>query len=147
MDTSETLTFPGRFDSLAAINKFVTRNAEAAGLDAKAVYAVQMAVDEACSNIIEHAYGGEDRGTIECNCRVRPDKLIVTLVDYGCPFDPSSVPLPDLCANLDKRSSGGLGVFFMRQLMDQVQFESTPGAGNTLTLIKHRKTTHWASDI
>lgn len=140
MDTSETHTFPGRFDSLAAINKFVTRIAEAAGLDSKAIYAVQMAVDEACSNIIEHAYGGEGQGSIECTCHVHNDRLVVILGDYGCPFDPSNIPIPDLCANLDKRSSGGLGVFFMRQLMDQVHFESTPGVGNTLTLIKRRKT-------
>jgi serine/threonine-protein kinase RsbW len=140
MDTSETRTFPGRFDSLAAISKFVTRIAETAGLDSKAVYDVQMAVDEACSNIIEHAYGGEGRGPINCTCRVQDDALTVILGDYGCPFDPSSVPRPDLCANLDKRTSGGLGVFFIRQLMDRVQFESDPRAGNTLTLIKRRKT-------
>ena len=139
MDTSETHTFPGRFDSLAAINQFVTRVAETAGLGTKAIYAVQMAVDEACSNIIEHAYGGEGRGPIECTCLVHDDQLIVILGDYGCPFDPSSVPRPNLCPNLDKRSSGGLGLFFIRQLMDHVLFESKPGAGNTLTLIKRRK--------
>jgi serine/threonine-protein kinase RsbW len=140
MDTSETQTFPGRFDSLAAINKFVTRIAQDAGLGPKAIYAVQMAVDEACSNIIEHAYGGEGRGPIECTCRVQDDKLVIVLGDYGCPFDPSTVPRPDLCANLDKRSSGGLGVFFMREMMDQVHFESNPDVGNTLVLVKHRKT-------
>jgi serine/threonine-protein kinase RsbW len=139
MDTSETHTFPGRFYSLSAITQFVTRIAESAGLDPKAIYDVQMAVDEAFSNIIEHAYGGEGRGPIQCTCRVRDDQLIVILRDYGHPFDPSSVPGPDLCANLEKRSSGGLGLFFMQQLMDQVQFESEPGAGNTLTLIKRRR--------
>jgi serine/threonine-protein kinase RsbW len=139
MDTSETQTFPGRFDSLTAINRFVTRFAETAGLGPKATYDVQMAVDEACSNIIEHAYGGQGRGPIECTCRVHDDQLIVILNDYGCPFDPSSVPRPDLCANLDKRNSGGLGLFFIQQLMDQVQFASKPGVGNTLTLIKRRK--------
>ena len=139
MDTSETHTFPGRFDSLAEINRFVTRFAETAELCPKAIYAVQMAVDEACSNIIEHAYGGQGRGPIECTCRIQGDQLIVILSDYGCPFDPASVPRPDLCANLDKRSAGGLGLFFMQQLMDQVQFASRPGVGNTLTLIKRRK--------
>jgi serine/threonine-protein kinase RsbW len=53
MDTSQ--TFPGRFDSLTVISEFVTRAAQAAGLDTRAVCAVQLAVDEACSNIIEHA--------------------------------------------------------------------------------------------
>ncbi|NIV28295.1 MAG: hypothetical protein GWN58_01915, partial [Anaerolineae bacterium] len=90
----ETLTFPARYDSLAAIDEFVSRAAEAAGLDERAVYAVQMATDEAFSNIIKHAYGGEGRGVIECTCRVDADRLIVTLRDHGRRFDPASVPEP-----------------------------------------------------
>jgi len=136
MDTSETRTFPGRFDSLGAICKFVTQIAKAAGLAPRSVYAVQMAVDEACSNIIEHAYGGEGRGPIECTCQVYDDRLVVTLHDYGCTFDPATIPQPDLEACLQDRHTGGLGVYFMHRLMDHVQFESTPGAGNTLTLVK-----------
>jgi serine/threonine-protein kinase RsbW len=139
MDTSETRTFPGRFDSLGAICKFVTRMAQAAGLAPQAVYAVQVAVDEACSNIVEHAYGGEGRGPIECTCHVYDDRLIVTLHDYGCPFDPAQIPHPDLKASLQDRNAGGLGVYFMQQLMDHVHFESVPGTGNTLTLIKCKR--------
>jgi len=139
MDTSQTLTFPGRFDSLAAISEFVVRAAEAAGLDAHAIYAVQMAVDEACSNIIEHAYGGEGHGTIECTCRIKDDELTVTLRDHGRPFDPTSVPEPDLHASLEERSGGGLGLYFMRQLMDEVHFEFTPDPGNVLTMVKRKE--------
>jgi serine/threonine-protein kinase RsbW len=98
-----------------------------------------MAVDEACSNIIEHAYGGEGRGPIECACHVYDDRLIIALHDYGCPFDLTQVPQPDLEAGLQDRNAGGLGVYFMHQLMDHVQFESKPGAGNTLTLIKCKR--------
>jgi serine/threonine-protein kinase RsbW len=137
--TSQTLTFPGRFDSLAAISEFVARAAEAADLDERAVYAVQMAVDEACSNIIEHAYGGEGRGAIECTCRVHDDGLTVVLRDYGRIFDPTSVPEPDLDASLEERTQGGLGLYFMRQLMDEVHFEFTPNSGNVLTMVKRRE--------
>ena len=139
MDTSETRTFPGRFDSLAAICKFVTRSAQGAGLGPRSVYAVQIAVDEACSNIIEHAYGGEGRGPIECTCSIYDDRLVVTLHDYGCPFDPAQVPHPDLEAGIQDRHAGGLGVYFIQQLMDQVQFVSAPDAGNTLTLTKCKR--------
>jgi len=141
MDTSQTFTFPGRFDSLAAISEFVTRAAEAAGLDARAVYTVQWAVDEACSNIIEHAYGGEGRGNIECTYRINDDELTVVLRDYGRPFDPTSVPKPDLHASLEDRNSGGLGLYFMCQLMDEVHFEFTPDAGNVLTMVKRKEAT------
>ena len=126
METSKTRSFPGRFDSLAAIGEFVTHAATAVGLDARAVYAVQMAVDEACSNIIEHAYGGEGRGSIECTCHVDDVGLTVILRDYGCLFDPTQVPDPNLQAGLEERSGGGLGLYFMRRLMDEVHFESTP---------------------
>lgn len=134
-------TFPGRFDSLAEIAEFVTRAAGAAGLDKDAVYAVEMAVDEACTNIIEHAYGGEGRGDIECTCEVNHDRLSVTLRDYGCPFNPSSVPEPDIRSALEDRREGGLGVYLIRRLMDEVYFEFTSDSGNVLTMVKRKETT------
>ncbi len=140
MDTSQTHVFPGQFDSLAPIGEFVTHAARAAGLDARAVYAVQMAVDEACSNIIEYAYGGERCGTIECTCRISDDELTVILRDHGRPFDPTSVPEPDIHASLENRDGGGLGFYFMHQLMDEVHFEFTPDSGNVLTMVKRGET-------
>jgi serine/threonine-protein kinase RsbW len=139
MDTPQTATFPARLDSLAAISEFVTRAAEAAGLDARAVYAVQLAVEEACANIIEHAYGGEGRGDIECTCRVNENGLTVILRDYGRPFNPTSVPEPDLYASLEDRKIRGLGLYFIRQLMDQVRFEFTAGSGNVLKMVKRKE--------
>ena len=139
MDTEQTTSFPGRFDSLAAIGEYVTRAAEAAGLDARSVQGVELAVDEACSNIIEHAYGGEGRGDIEVTYRIDGDGLTVLLRDYGSPFNPDGVPEPDLQAPLEERDAGGLGLHFMRQLMDQVRFEFTAGAGNVLTMVKRRE--------
>jgi serine/threonine-protein kinase RsbW len=139
MDTEQTLTFPGWFNSLAAISEFATRAAKVAGLDPCDVYAVQMAVDEACSNIIEHAYGGEGRGAIECTCRIDDDGLTVILRDHGRPFDPTTVPEPDLHASLEDREEGGLGLYFIRQLMDEVRFEFTPDSGNVLTIVKRKE--------
>ncbi|GAB4537387.1 MAG: hypothetical protein Kow0063_24100 [Anaerolineae bacterium] len=109
-------------------------------MDKDAIYAVEMAVDEACTNIIEHAYGGEGRGDIECTCEVNCDKLVVTLRDYGRSFNPSSVPEPDIQAALEDRQEGGLGVYLIRKLMDEVHFEFTPDAGNILTMVKRKET-------
>jgi anti-sigma regulatory factor (Ser/Thr protein kinase) len=139
MDTPKTVTFPARFDNLAAISEFVTRAAEAASLDARAVYAVQLAVEEACANIIEHAYGGEERGDIECTCIVNNNGLAVILRDNGRPFDPTSVPEPDICASLEDRKARGLGLYLIRQLMDKVRFEFTPDSGNVLTMVKRKE--------
>ena len=63
-----TAKFSGRFESLADIRKFVFQAASNAGFDEKEIYAVELAVDEACSNIIEHAYEGEGKGDIICTC-------------------------------------------------------------------------------
>jgi len=139
MDTEQTFVFPGQFKSLAAISEFVAGAAEAAGLDERAVYAVQMAVDEACTNIIEHAYGGEGRGDIEITCRISADKLTVILHDYGRPFDPTGVLSPDLEESLEERNAHGLGLYFMRRLMDEVEFEFRPDSGNVLTMVKYKR--------
>ncbi|MGD1993827.1 MAG: ATP-binding protein [Anaerolineae bacterium] len=138
---ARSIIFPGRFESLAKIGEFVTRAAEEAGFDAREVYAVQLAVDEACSNIIEHAYGGENRGAIECTCRVVPEALIIILQDRGRPFDPEGVPEPNLDASLEERQGGNLGLYFMRQLMDEVRFERKSGSFNVLTMVKRREVT------
>lgn len=138
---TQTRVFPGRFDSLSKISGFVVDAAGAAGLDADAVYAVEMAVDEACTNIIEHAYGGEGQGDIECTCQINHNELTVTLRDYGCPFEPSDVPEPDIDAALEDRQEGGLGLYLIQKLMDEVHFEFTADFGNILTMVKRRETT------
>jgi serine/threonine-protein kinase RsbW len=135
-----TRSFPGRYDSLAEIGDFVREIAIQAGLGNFATYAVEMAVDEACSNIIEHAYGGEGRGEIICTCKVNSQGLIIELEDHGKPFDPQLIADPDLNSGLDNHPSHGLGLFFIRQWMDQVEFEFKENDGNHLILFKKRPT-------
>ncbi|MGD2145100.1 MAG: ATP-binding protein [Anaerolineae bacterium] len=139
MDKDRTQVFPAEYESLAAIDRFVSDAAEEAGFDNDAVYQVRLAVDEACSNIINHAYGGEGRGEIECSCRAQDDDLTVILRDQGAPFDPDSVPPPDLSDDLEERSGGGLGLYFIRELMDEVDFDFRADAGNVLKLVKRKQ--------
>ncbi len=133
-----TVVFPARCDQLIAICTFVTSAARSAGLDSRAVDSVEIAVEEACANIIKHAYGGEGLGDIECTRVVEDSGLTVILRDYGRPFDPGNMPKPDLAASLEEREIGGWGLYFIRQLMDQVRFEFTPDLGNVLTLVKRK---------
>ncbi len=131
-----TKTFPGRYSSLADIAIFIRQAAEEAGLEGFAIYAVETAVDEACSNIIEHGYQGQETGEILCTTLTDNKGLTIILEDGGRPFDPSSIPDPQLDVSLDERKAHGLGLFFMRQLMDEVTF-STRGPINVLTMVKH----------
>jgi serine phosphatase RsbU (regulator of sigma subunit)/anti-sigma regulatory factor (Ser/Thr protein kinase) len=140
----KTLSCAARYGNLAQISGFVTEFAKSAGLDDATCYDIQMAVDEACANIIEHAYGGEDYGEIKCTCCDEPQQLIITLRDQGKAFDPQEVQLPDTHASIEDRPIGGLGLFFMRQLMDEVHFEFIPAtddqpATNVLTLVKRKE--------
>lgn len=131
-------TFPGRFDSLAHIAEYVRLEAEAAGLSCKGTFELETAVDEAVSNIIEHAYGGEGIGDIQCQCNIIENGIKIILEDQGKPFDPTCVPVPDLKAQLKNRKNNGLGYFLMCQLMDEVHFEFLDNK-NRLTLIKRKE--------
>ena len=130
-------SFPGRYENLEKIGDFVRKVATEAGFDSFAVYSVEMAVDEACSNIIEHAYGGEGKGTIRCTCEVTEAELTVSLEDNGQSFNPSEVPSPNLSENLEEREAHGLGLYFIRQWMDDVQF-ITGGKHNKLVMVKRK---------
>jgi anti-sigma regulatory factor (Ser/Thr protein kinase) len=131
--------FPGCFESLESICDLVGQAAQAAGLDDDAVYAVQLAVNEACSNIIRYAYGGEGLGDITLTTQSRGGELVVTLQDHGAPFDPSGVPPPNLDPTKEEMYLEHLGLYWMRSLMDEVNFEFSDEYGNTLTMIKRRQ--------
>ena len=133
------LTVSGYFENLAAIAEFISQAAGQARLDDKTSYALQMAVDEACTNIIEHAYGGEGIGSIQLTYEVRADGLEVIICDQGRPCDPSEVPELDTEAGLTERQARGMGLFFIYELVDKVKFEFGTAQGNRLTLFIRRK--------
>jgi len=131
------MTFAAKFEFLDEIRDFVGGIARSHGFGDKEVYNIQLATDEAASNIIEHAYGGVDNGQIDISCDFLGGKIIVILRDLGISFDPSAIPMPDLKADLSERQIGGLGIFLMRKLMDEVHYESKP-TGNYLTMTKRK---------
>jgi anti-sigma regulatory factor (Ser/Thr protein kinase) len=149
MDQDNVLTVGGRYDQIRKITSFVTSGARGAGLDDDAVFHIELCCDEAASNIIEHAYGGEELGEIVVHYWVDDDAFIVTLSDQGRPFNPDEVPEPQSINNeidapepalaeyLDSLQVGGLGIYFMRKLMDEVHYSFNSPSGNRLTLVKY----------
>jgi anti-sigma regulatory factor (Ser/Thr protein kinase) len=134
------LTVPGRFESLAQIAEFVSAAARSAGWDEDEAFHVQVAVDEACSNIIEHAYGPGKPGEVKLTCCIESQgDLIISIHDNGKPFDPATIPEPPLGADLEDVPEGGLGLYFMRKLMDKVEFRFDAEHGNVLTMVKRRR--------
>ena len=135
----QTVQFAAKFEFLDEIREFVGDVARNSGFSDKEVYNIQLATDEAASNIIEHAYEGIGNGSLEISCGVKNNSITIILVDHGESFDPSDVPPPDLKADLSERKIGGLGLFLMRKLMDEVHYDAEPRKKrNTLTMTKRK---------
>ena len=129
-------TFPGNYKSLEIISEFIIQEAQKIEFSPSEVYAIQTAVDEACANIIDHAYGGENLGQIEIQVQKFKEGIKITLLDSGAPFNPDDIPEPDITSPFEIRKERGLGIFFMQKLMDKVIFEFSQSGINTLTLLK-----------
>jgi serine/threonine-protein kinase RsbW len=132
-------TFEGSLEQLVPIRDFARRAAGHCSGSAEDAFACELACDEAAANIFNHAFAGKS-GRIEmqawCSDLEFPahGALIIQLRYRGKAFDPSRVREPDLAAPLEERPTGGLGLYFMRQLMDKVSFEFDPVSGNLLTM-------------
>ena len=135
----QSIRFAAKFEFLDEIREFVGEIARKGGFGEKDVYNIQLATDEAASNIIEHAYEGTTDGVLDLSCGMEADLIKIILIDYGLPFDPSKIPVPDLKADLSARKIGGLGIFLMRKLMDEVHYEPRADKSNVLTMIKRKR--------
>ena len=135
----QSVRFVAKFEFLDEIREFVGEIARNGGFGEKDVYNIQLATDEAASNIIEHAYEGVSDGVLDLSCGIENEGIRIILIDYGEPFDPSAIPMPDLKADLSDRKIGGLGIFLMRKLMDEVHYEPRDDKSNVLTMIKRKR--------
>ena len=120
---------------LATIRTFVAQTGRDLGLGRQVTDDLVLAVDEACTNVLKHGYGGRG-GKIELAVEAVEEGIRVIVRDWGAAFEPDAVPVPDVTAPLGARPLGGLGLFLMRQVMDDVDFAFDPQQGNTLTMVK-----------
>jgi serine/threonine-protein kinase RsbW len=120
---------------LRAIRDFVAEASRDLGVEDWIIPEVQLAVDEICSNVIEHGYAGQG-GHIEVGVELIKDGVQVIVRDWGIAFDPETVPVPQVDAPLELRALGGLGLFLVGQLMDDVRFEFDGERGNSVTMVK-----------
>ena len=97
---------------------------------------MQLALDEACTNIIEHGYGGEGVGSITIETKLVPKGIQIVVQDTAKAFDPDSVPEPKLGVPLRDLGSRGAGVYLMRKIMDEVEFDFPKDGGTVLRMFK-----------
>lgn len=130
------IVFASDLANLSTALDFVRAQCRLAGASDDETFACELATDEACTNIIEHAYQGRKDGEIRLACLWADEVFIVRLRDHGRPFDPTRVAAPPRVERLEDAEIGGLGLHFMRSLMDEIRFEFDPAGGNTLTMVK-----------
>ena len=131
------LTIPSSTRYLEDVRQFVESHASDAKFSDDTVEQLKMAVDEACANVIKHAYKGEGQHPIDIAVIVQPDRFTVRIRDEGEGFDAEKYQEPDLMKFARARRAGGLGVHIMRRLMDQVEYKKR-GRTNECCLIKYR---------
>lgn len=128
-------TLTGSLEQLAALREFINRVAPQYGCNEQDVFAFELACDEAAANIFNHAFDART-GQIEVELWRQADMVCACILYHGYAFDPSRVPEPDLESPLEKRPVGGLGLYFMRQMMNEVEFEFDAVQGNKLTMCR-----------
>ena len=136
-NTVHTITIPSSTRYLEDVRRFVERHALAADFADDIVTALQIAVDEACANVIEHAYRGDDANSIEVDIIIKPDRLTVRIRDEGAAFDSTYYEEPNIFEFAHRRKSGGFGVKMIHKLMDHVEYR-TRGRSNECCMTKYR---------
>jgi serine/threonine-protein kinase RsbW len=133
------LAVEGKLENLPRISEFIDETMRQCNIESlKDIYAVQLSVDEACTNIIEHAYAGKSGGAIVIRCMLSGEKFIVNIIDSGKAFDPTSIPNPNTDGSLNERKEGGLGIFFIKKFMDEIKYVRSDDK-NLLIIAKHIK--------
>jgi len=118
------INIPSTTESLSTVRSWVSQLARDSGFDETSIQELTLAVDEACSNVVKHAYPDRDDGVVEVICRTNKKGIIVTIRDQGKGFVPESYKEPSLSRSLKARKGGGYGVMLIRKLMDDVEYRS-----------------------
>ena len=133
ISTRRSVRIPPDLARVADVRALVREVAGVCHAPAQCMDDLVQAVDEATTNVIVHGYRGAP-GWVDVAAERVDDRIVVTVTDEAPPFDPTSVPEPDLSVPPHQRRPGGMGVHLIRQATDRLEHEPRPGGGNILTL-------------
>ena len=136
--TTIVLQTPGEMHYLHRIRDFITGIAEESGINEHDLDNIELAVDEACANVIEHGYepDAQDKD-LTIRMEIDSDKLVLTIIDQGKQFDPRLKKQTELKELIDMKRDGGLGISLIKQTMDEIDYRTTPEGRNELILTKY----------
>lgn len=129
------MTRSAELESIGKFRDFIDGACARVHIDAQTCYDMKLAVDEACQNIITHGYAGMNPGSIMLELNLQPTRAVITLTDFGHPFEPYEPEAPDLAAAMLDQPTSGFGLFFIYSVMDSVDYQTTED-GNRLTFVK-----------
>ena len=134
------IRLPSRLENLEKLMRFVSDFARDRGFSREKIGKIELATEEALVNIIHHAYSDKTAGDIEISCTAENSgALVVEILDKGPPFDIDSVSAPDISATLSERQPGGLGIFLIRKMVDEMHYRRD-GKSNILTFVFNKET-------
>ncbi len=124
-------------ENLSHIRDFIKSAAEESGFSKEIVGKIVLATDEACTNVIKHAYKYSSKRSILISVKFETPKLIISVTDDGLYFDPDIIPDPDLIKFHKEKKIGGLGMFLMKKLMDEVSYKNLANNKNQVLMVKY----------
>ena len=139
LEKSFELHVPSHSENLAMIRDFVGKIGEMAGLSETETMKLVLAVDEACANVVEHAYGMDPSKEVTVRALLDAEKIQIEIVDTGNSFDPGGIRQLNLEELVAQRKNGGLGLRLIKSIMDDVHYQIIPGQKNELRMIKKLK--------
>lgn len=136
-----TLTITNDLMALTQVRELVREGVTKGMFPAQYLNRLQIAVDEAVTNIVEHGYADQPPGkaVIELELTAERDCFRMVIEDHGVTFDPDEFGDIDIKRHVNEGHSGGLGVFLMRKIMDLIQYHAEKGKKNRLVLVKNHK--------
>lgn len=130
------IRLPSHTENLEIIREFVFKIITRVGINEEDASKIELAVDEACTNVMKHAYGGESTNPIDVAIKIDYKKVTIVVTDHGKGFNPKLVEIPNMKEYLAEMRVGGLGIYLMRSLMDEVTYDVKPGISNKVTMVK-----------
>lgn len=124
-------------ENIEVVTAFVDEQLEALACPMKVQVQIDVAIDELFGNIARYAYNSEvGRATVRVEVQEEPLSVVITFIDNGIPFDPLAKKDPDITLSAEERDIGGLGIYMVKQSMDDVTYEYKDGQ-NILSIKKH----------
>ena len=131
------LTIDAKVENVEVVTAFVKEELKLLNCSSKVLMQIEVAIDELFSNIAYYAYeNSKGKATVRVEISNDPLAVIITFIDDGTPYDPLKKKDPNTLLSADERQAGGLGIYLVKKMMDEIVYEYKEGK-NILSIKKH----------